>query len=65
MMVHDFKVKLSGDDFEGAMGLNFKKQNFFMVAKMDGEVTIYKHDSFDETFRMKIPLNKSKTREKI
>jgi hypothetical protein len=42
---HDFKVNLSIENFEGAIGLELEDMNVFLVAKVD-KVSMYDSNTF-------------------
>ena len=63
--IHDFKVKVAYDNFEGALGLNVVSMGVFLVTNVD-EIQMYDCTTFQEIpeRRLKIPQIASTTRER-
>jgi hypothetical protein len=60
--MHDFKVCVSNENFEGSIGLELKEMNKFLVTKVD-KITMYDSSDFKEVGRIKIELLPTETRE--
>ena len=62
-MEHDFRVRVSSENFEDAKGFNFIKNGYFIAIKPLGEIVIFNQDRYNEEYRLTIPLGESDTRE--
>jgi hypothetical protein len=64
-MIHDFKVRVSTENFENAIGWNIESKRNFLVAKPDGIIIVFDEYNYHESFRLDIGLEKSDSRENI
>jgi len=62
-MIHDFKVRVSTENFENAIGLNVESKRNFLVAKPEGVIIVFDELNYQEIYRLDIDLAKSDSRE--
>jgi len=62
-MIHDFKVRVSTENFENAIGYNIESKPNFLVAKPDGNIIVFDEFTYKENYRLDIGLAKSDSRE--
>lgn len=55
MMNHDFKVTVNHNNFEGAIGLNIDKENWFLVAHK-GKIVTFDDHTYRELFSIDLEL---------
>lgn len=64
-MIHDFRVRVSTENFENAIGWNIVNKRFFLVAKPDGQIIVFDEHNYEEKYRIDLELPKSDSREQI
>jgi len=62
-MIHDFKVKVSTENFKNAIGLNIENKRIYLVAKPNGTIIVFDEFNYQEIYRLDIELAKSDSRE--
>ena len=55
-MIHDFRVRVSTENFENAIGWNIVNKRSYLVAKPDGQVIVFDEHNYEERYRIDLKL---------
>ena len=51
-MIHDFRVRVSTENFENAIGWNIVNKRSYLVAKPDGQIIVFDEHNYEERYRI-------------